>query len=82
MHRAWLLLLLTELAGFAQPTRPVYVIHRTPSPITIDAKLDEPAWRNAPEAGEFYFNWWKEGEKERTAARLLWDADNLYVSYR
>lgn len=80
MHRAWLLLLSAGLACPGQ-TRPIYVIHRAPSPITIDARLDEAAWRNAPEAGEFHFNWWKEGEKERTAARLLWDDDNLYVSY-
>ena len=58
-----------------------YRIHRASSPIVIDAKLDEQAWKDAPPAGEFHFNSWKEGEKESTIARLLWDDDSLYVSY-
>jgi hypothetical protein len=58
-----------------------YDIFRTPSPITVDGQLDEAAWRQAPPAGDFHFNWWKEGPKEQTVARLLWDDENLYVSY-
>jgi hypothetical protein len=62
-------------------TQPHYDIYRAGSPITIDAKLDEPAWKQAPAAGEFHFNRWKEGEKEATVAKMLWDDQNLYVSY-
>ena len=67
-------------AAGAQPP-PHYDIHRTPSPIVIDAKLDEPAWRQAPALSAFHFTWWKEGEKEETVARMLWDDEYLYVSY-
>jgi hypothetical protein len=49
--------------------------------VAIDARLDEPAWRRAPAAGEFHFNQWKGGEKEPTVAKMLWDDKNLYVSY-
>jgi putative heme-binding domain-containing protein len=59
-----------------------YRIHRAPSPITIDAKLDEPAWRFAPATSDFIFNWHTSGEKEPTEAKLLWDDENLYVSWR
>lgn len=59
-----------------------YRIHRTPSPITIDAKLDEAAWRFAPSTSDFIFNWHTSGEKEPTEAKLLWDDENLYVSWR
>lgn len=58
-----------------------YDIYRASSPITIDAKLDEPAWRDAPRASEFQFNWHTSGEKEQTVVKLLWDDENLYVAY-
>lgn len=72
---------LIPIVAFAQG--PVeYRIHRAPSPVTIDARLDEPAWRFAPPTSEFLFNWHTEGEKEPTEAKLLWDDENLYVSWR
>ena len=60
---------------------PRYEIRRASGPITIDARLDEPAWREAPLVGEFHFYGDAEGPRERTAARLLWDDENLYVGY-
>ncbi|MCY2965412.1 MAG: carbohydrate-binding family 9-like protein [Planctomycetota bacterium] len=60
---------------------PVYQIHRAGSPIAIDGKLDEPAWFAAPAVGEFQFTWHKEGRKERSVAKLLWDDTNLYVAH-
>lgn len=65
-------------AGQALPS---YDIHRAPGPIRIDARLDEPAWRKAPSVGEFHFYDKGRAERERTVARLLWDDENLYVSY-
>jgi len=59
-----------------------YDIHRATAPIRIDAKLDERDWQKAPSVGDFDFPWFKEGEKEPTEAKLLWDDDNLYVSWR
>ncbi len=69
----FLLLLLAQL-----PSQDVY---RAPSPIRIDAKLDEAAWRDAPVFSAFHFNTWTAGEKEMTDARMLWDDNNLYVAY-
>lgn len=65
---------------FAQSSAP-YKIYRAPSAIKIDAKLDEDAWQKAPRTSDFNFNWWSEGEKESTIARMLWDDEALYVSY-
>ena len=64
----------------AQPL-PHYDIMRGSAPLVIDAKLDEAAWRQAPAVSDFHFNWWKQGEKEPTVAKLLWDDDNLYVGF-
>lgn len=68
-------------AAFAQPL-PRYDIYRAAGRIKIDGKLDEGAWRRAPSAGDFHFNWWTAGEKEQTVAKILWDDKNLYVGYR
>jgi len=76
-----LFVILVPLLGLAQS--PVeYRIQRAASPIAIDAKLDEPAWRSAPATSEFVFNWHESGEREPTEAKLLWDDENLYVSWR
>jgi len=64
----------------AKPVR--YTIQRATSPITIDGKLDEPAWKSAASVGAFRFPWWKQGKKEQTEAKLLWDDRYLYVSFR
>lgn len=74
------LLLVCASAQLAQ-SQPRYDIFRTPTAIEIDGKLDEPAWKQAPSAENFHFNWWKDGAKEQTVARLLWDDENLYVSF-
>jgi hypothetical protein len=58
-----------------------YTIHRTPSPIQVDGRLDESAWQAAPAVGDFVFHWWKSGHKEQTVAKLLWDDENVYVGF-
>jgi hypothetical protein len=58
---------------------PEYTIFRAPVPPTLDGRLDEAAWAAAPTVGDFVFTWWKEGRKEQTRARLLWDDEYLYV---
>ena len=60
---------------------PFYTIFSTGTPIIIDGKLDEPAWTAAPDVGAFKFPWWKSGKQEQTVSKLLWDNDNLYVSF-
>lgn len=58
-----------------------YEIRRASGPIRIDGSIEERAWREAPIAGPFHFNRWTGGDREQTDARLLWDDDNLYVSW-
>jgi len=70
------------LLSFAAVAAAQYRIERATSKINIDGKLDEPAWRAAAPAGDFHFNWFVSGDKEQTEAKLLWDDDNLYVSWR
>ncbi|MCZ2149093.1 MAG: c-type cytochrome [Bryobacterales bacterium] len=76
------LVLLLAIGPMSAAPAVEYHIQRAGSPITIDARLDEPAWRNAPPTSDFVFNWYTSGDKEPTEAKLLWDDDNLYVSWR
>jgi cytochrome c oxidase cbb3-type subunit III len=69
---------MTCLACFGQRT---YDIYRASSPIKIDGKLDETAWQQAPSVGDFDFSRFKEGTKEQTVGKILWDDRNLYVSW-
>ena len=76
MVRCLVLLACVSPASTAQ-SLPRYDIYRAAGRIVIDGKLDEPAWQQAPSAWDFHFNWWKEGTKEQTVARVLWDDENL-----
>lgn len=79
MIRTFLILLISAVS-FAQ-SLPRYDIHRAAGRIVIDGLLDEPAWRQAPSAGDFHFKWHTQGEKEQTIAKMLWDDQHLYVAY-
>src|SRR5438067_4902883 len=48
--------------------------------ITIDGRLDEPVWADAPQATEFIQKEPDEGEStsERTEIRVLYDSDSIY----
>jgi len=58
-----------------------YTVRRAVSTVTIDGRLDEPAWKAACAVGDFVFPWWEQGKKEQTFAKMLWDDRFLYVSY-
>lgn len=60
---------------------PEYTIRRAVTPIVIDGDLGEASWQAAEVVDAFTFPWYTEGAKDRTEARLLWDDDNLYVSF-
>jgi hypothetical protein len=60
---------------------PRYDIQHTSSAITIDGNADEAAWQLAGPVSPFHFNVWKQGEKEETDVKMLWDEQNLYVFY-
>jgi hypothetical protein len=63
------------------PPLPKYEVKRATSPIVIDGKLDDKAWA-AANTTELTFPWESQtGAKQKTVARLLWDDENLYVSY-
>ena len=50
------------------------------SPIAIDGKPDEKAWKDSQVIDHFYLPWLKQPRRSRTAtkARLLWDREYLY----
>jgi hypothetical protein len=65
----------------AQSPVPRYEVKRASAPLTIDGKLDEAAWAAAP-AVTLQFLWESQtGAKQMTRARLLWDAQALYVGF-
>jgi hypothetical protein len=68
-------------AGTSAGDLPEHTIMRAAGPITLDGVLAEPSWMAAVTVGEFQFPWWTEGDREPTEARLLWDDDNLYISF-
>ena len=74
------LLILTLLVPAAWPQSkrdtgpvPAYQVKRASTPIVVDGKLDDPAWKTAATI-EFQFPWSQQtGAKQKTSARLLWD---------
>ncbi len=53
----------------------------TDTPITIDGKADEEAWKHAQVIDNFYLPWLGKNAraaKTATKAKLLWDRENLY----
>ena len=78
-----LFLLPGALLAQSRPTPPIpkYEVRRAVLPLVIDGRLDDKAWAAANTA-ELTFPWDSQtGAKQKTVARLLWDDDNLYVSY-
>ncbi len=59
---------------------PSYHAPRRSSPITVDGRLDEPAWRSAPEA-VLVDSLTGRPLRYPTTARILWDDANLYVGF-
>jgi len=72
---------LAVLVAAAQAPLPRYDVRRAPAPLTIDGKLTEAAWTTTP-AMTLQFLWESQtGAKQMTRARLLWDAQALYVGF-
>ena len=70
-----------KLKDFPKPKS--FVMHRANGRIQVDGKLDDPAWENARPITEFYvLNAGTPQKQSRTELRMLWDADNLYFSFR
>ncbi len=60
---------------------PHYICYRTPSPLVIDGRLDEPTWNRAAWTSDFVDieGSLKPKPRFRTRAKLLWDAAYLYI---
>jgi hypothetical protein len=59
-----------------------YICYRAPSPVTIDGRLDDPAWRAAPWTEDFVDI---TGDRQlpprfRTRAKMLWDDRYFYIA--
>ena len=58
-----------------------YTCYRTPSPLHIDGRLDEPAWRRAPRSNRFVDIVSGEPAWFDTHVALLWDDQHLYFGF-
>jgi hypothetical protein len=82
MRTVTALVLLAALPMVSAQSIPRYEVKRAASPITIDGKLDDAAWNQASPPVALQFLWESQkGAKQKTAARLLWDAQALYVAF-
>src|SRR5262249_386179 len=58
-----------------------YVCVFASSPVTVDGRLDEPAWRDAAWTEDFVDMAAPTGSSApRTRVKMAWDADNLYIA--
>ena len=55
---------------------------RTATPPEIDGRLDDACWREAAVAADFVLLGGRGYATAKTEARVLWDADNLYIGMR
>lgn len=62
--------------------KPAHVVKRTSGRIYIDGNVTEEDWKAAGTVGDFVFPWYREGKKEQTDVRLLWDDEYLYVLFK
>lgn len=60
---------------------PIITAVRTTAPVTVDGKLDDPAWRDAPVVSDFVQSEPMTGAPatERTEVRVLYDQGTLYI---
>lgn len=65
--------------GAAKPPRKAYTIRRLAGDITIDGKLDDPAWKQAAKTSHFGGANGGPGPKGATWAQLAYDDTKLYI---
>lgn len=61
---------------------PNYVIKHTTEKNFIDGNITENDWSAVERVTPFVFPWYKEGKKEQTMVKLLWDEQFLYVLFQ
>jgi len=74
-------ILITITSG-SHAAPPEYVAKKAGCTMAMDGILDEPAWQKAEPVGAFVFPWYESGEKEQTEAKIVWDDERIYFSYR
>jgi Carbohydrate-binding family 9 len=77
------LICLVSITACAQPSQPaIYQVARVMSPIKVDGRLDDAAWKDAPLVGDFVNN--RDGARNKltTEARVLYDDNFIYFSFR
>ncbi len=75
-------LVVATRAQNALPAPLSYDCHRTKTPIRIDGKLDDPAWKRAKWTSDFVDieGAAKPTPRFRTRAKMLWDDKYLYIA--
>jgi len=69
----------TDKAARAVITPTVFHVCETTTPITVDGRLDEAAYRQAPQVSNFLDHLLKRPTKFRTTVHVLKDANTLYL---
>ena len=64
-----------------KPSSDFYVVHRASGPIVPDGLLDERAWDKAEKTAPLVRSLDGKPASSATEARLLWDDENLYLSF-
>jgi len=69
---------------FPCPTNEIahYTARHISETLRIDGRLDEPAWRAAPASPRFIDILTGQATLHETRAAVLWDNENLYISFR
>lgn len=85
MHLADAILVLTAVLALAaganaEPRQPVYHCPKVACAPVIDGKLDDAAWKLAPEV-TFVMSCTAEPATKRTTARMCWDDECLYIGF-
>jgi len=65
------------------PPRPGLAARRVSTPLVLDGRLDDPAWRDAQAASDFVQQSPSDGSpaSERTTIRVLYDDEAIYVGF-
>ena len=61
---------------------PQYAIKRATGPVVLNGTIDDTAWADADVLSVDNYPWFVGGDKQATAARLLYDDRNLYVQFQ
>jgi len=73
---------LTSQLALGKATLPVYEVARLARPLKVDGRLDETAWAQAQVVGDFVNNLDGSPSQLKTEARVLYDDQYIYFSFR